>query len=216
MAPSKQGTTIVQDSQRTGGCTSAAHATRRFASLHLQLYHIPGPRHSNHGHIRLPPGHAACQCSYSPEIQGYTLCLPVGRADSCPLYLHIPSHCPTPCCQAPPPGVVIRLSTANPINMSKALIGKEAIGNVIIPTPQLLYAWQTDAYPHGERRTWMPAYSIPLVVVSTVLTALRLTLRLRKRGGGFGLDDVSNRNEPIPCRALLTSSRRSWSLRGYC
>jgi hypothetical protein len=75
--------------------------------------------------------------------------------------------------------------------MSKSLLGVEAIGNVIIPTPQILYAWQTNAYPHGERRRWMPAYAIPLVVASTILTCLRLTLRLRKRGGGFGLDDVS-------------------------
>lgn len=81
--------------------------------------------------------------------------------------------------------------------MSKNLIGVEAIGNVIIPTPQLLYAWQTDAYPHGERRTWMVAYAIPLVAVSTILTILRLTLRLRKRGGGFGLDDVSTMDERL-------------------
>lgn len=82
--------------------------------------------------------------------------------------------------------------------MSKQLAGVEAIGNVIIPTPEILYAWQTDAYPHGERRRWMAAYSIPLIVLSTILTALRLVLRLRKRGGGFGLDDVSRTKLPCP------------------
>ena len=74
--------------------------------------------------------------------------------------------------------------------MSAKLLGVKAIGNVIIPTPEVLYAWRTDAYPHGERRTWMPAAAIPLLVVSTLLTVLRLTLRLRQQGGGFGLDDV--------------------------
>ena len=74
--------------------------------------------------------------------------------------------------------------------MSAKLFSKQAIGNVIIPPPQLLHAWQTDAYPHGERRSWLPAASISLLVVSTLLTILRLVLRLRKRGGGFGLDDV--------------------------
>lgn len=69
-------------------------------------------------------------------------------------------------------------------------MGSKAIGNVIIPTPEILYAWQTDAYQHGVRRTWLPAAAIPLLVVSTLLTVLRLVLRLRKRGGGFGLDDV--------------------------
>ena len=76
--------------------------------------------------------------------------------------------------------------------MSAKLFSKKAIGNVIIPTPQILVAWQTDAYPHGERRTWLPAFAIPLLVISTILTALRLALRLRQRGGGFGLDDVRN------------------------
>ena len=78
--------------------------------------------------------------------------------------------------------------------MSAKLFSQKAIGNVIVPPPETLLAWQTDAYPHGERRTWMPAYAIPLVVVSTLLITLRLTLRLRKRGGGFGLDDVRNRH----------------------
>jgi hypothetical protein len=75
--------------------------------------------------------------------------------------------------------------------MSEQLMGVDAIGNVIVPPPEVLLAWQTDAYPHGERRSWMPAYSIPMLVFSTLLVALRLTLRMRKRGGGFGLDDVS-------------------------
>jgi len=75
--------------------------------------------------------------------------------------------------------------------MSKQLLGVEAIGNVVVPPPEVLLAWQTDEYPHGERRRWMPAYCIPMIVVSTLLVILRLTLRLRKRGGGFGLDDVS-------------------------
>lgn len=74
--------------------------------------------------------------------------------------------------------------------MSKQLLGKEAIGNVIVPPPETLIAWQTDAYPHGITRTWMPAYCIPLLVFSTILLAIRLTLRLRQRGGGFGLDDA--------------------------
>jgi hypothetical protein len=42
----------------------------------------------------------------------------------------------------------------------------------------------------------MPAYAIPMIVISTLLVALRLTLRLRKRGGGFGLDDVSCMEDP--------------------
>jgi len=70
-------------------------------------------------------------------------------------------------------------------------MGVDAIGNVIVPPPEVLLAWQTDAYTHGERRRWMPAYAIPMIVISTLLVALRLALRLRKRGGGFGLDDVS-------------------------
>jgi hypothetical protein len=81
--------------------------------------------------------------------------------------------------------------------MSAKLFSKKAIGNVIVPTPQILHAWQTDAYPHGERRTWLPAAAIPLLVVSTVLTVLRLALRLRKRGGGFGLDDVRGSELPL-------------------
>jgi len=80
--------------------------------------------------------------------------------------------------------------------MSAKLIGVKAIGNVIIPTPEILYAWRTDAYPHGERRTWLPAASISLLVISTILTALRLALRLRHRGGGFGLDDVCWNGSP--------------------
>lgn len=74
--------------------------------------------------------------------------------------------------------------------MSSNLLGVEAIGNIIIPPPEVLIAWQTDKYPHGERRRWMPAYSITLIVVSTILTFLRLILRLRRHGGGFGLDDA--------------------------
>jgi hypothetical protein len=74
--------------------------------------------------------------------------------------------------------------------MSEQLMGVDAIGNVIVPPPEVLLAWQTDAYTHGERRRWMPAYAIPMIVISTLLVALRLALRLRKRGGGFGLDDV--------------------------
>jgi hypothetical protein len=82
-------------------------------------------------------------------------------------------------------------------NMSAKLFSKKAIGNVIVPPPQILAAWQTDAYPHGERRTWLPAAAIPLLVVSTLLTVLRLVLRLRKRGGGFGLDDVRCNELPL-------------------
>jgi hypothetical protein len=62
MAPSKQGTTITQDLQRTGGSTSVVHDTRMLGSPHLQQYHLPGPWHLNHGHLRQPPGRT-CQCS---------------------------------------------------------------------------------------------------------------------------------------------------------
>ena len=81
--------------------------------------------------------------------------------------------------------------------MSAKLFSQKAIGNVIVPPPEVLLAWHTDAYPHGERRTWMPAYAIPLVVISSILVALRLTLRLRKRGGGFGLDDVCRQDNSL-------------------
>lgn len=74
--------------------------------------------------------------------------------------------------------------------MASHLAGVEAIGNIIIPTKEILYAWQTDAYPHGERRKWMPAYALTLIVISTILVILRLILRLRRHGGGFGLDDA--------------------------
>lgn len=92
--------------------------------------------------------------------------------------------------------------------MSKKLFASDAIGNVIVPPPEVLLAWRTDAYPHGERRTWITAFSIPMIAVSTVLVALRLGLRLRKRGGGFGLDDVSShRTRRARGRARLTVFR---------
>lgn len=81
--------------------------------------------------------------------------------------------------------------------MSAKLFAQKAIGNVVVPPPEILLAWHTDAYPHGERRTWLPAAAISLLVLSTILTILRLTLRLRKRGGGFGLDDVRLNESPL-------------------
>lgn len=67
----------------------------------------------------------------------------------------------------------------------------DAIGNVIVPPFEVLKAWQTPEYPHGERRDWMPAFAVPLLVLSSTLVVLRIVLRTKQRGGGCGLDDVS-------------------------
>jgi hypothetical protein len=42
--------------------------------------------------------------------------------------------------------------------------------------------------PH-DRRTWMPAYAIPLQVLTTILLGIRMLSRFSRSSGRLGLDD---------------------------
>ncbi|KAI7281445.1 hypothetical protein KC345_g4153 [Hortaea werneckii] len=48
----------------------------------------------------------------------------------------------------------------------------------------------TPNYDDPEESTWLPAYSITLTVASSIPILIRLFLRSRNEGGGFGLDDL--------------------------
>ena len=43
--------------------------------------------------------------------------------------------------------------------------------------------------PHN-RRTWMPAFSLTMLIAATLLLGIRLFSRIRRNAGTFGLDDV--------------------------
>ncbi|RMY44187.1 hypothetical protein D0865_10723 [Hortaea werneckii] len=51
--------------------------------------------------------------------------------------------------------------------------------------------WPTPNYDDPVERTWLLPYAVVLAAVSTVLVFIRWGLRLRKQGGGLGLDDVN-------------------------
>lgn len=51
-------------------------------------------------------------------------------------------------------------------------------------------AWPAPNLDNPVRRTWLVPYATTLAVLSTVLVAIRVGLRLAKKGGGLGLDDV--------------------------
>lgn len=51
--------------------------------------------------------------------------------------------------------------------------------------------WPTPNYVDPVERTWLLPYAVVLAGVSTVLVFIRWGLRLRKQGGGLGLDDVN-------------------------
>ena len=57
--------------------------------------------------------------------------------------------------------------------------------------------WPTPNYDDPVERTWLLPYAVVLSGVSTVLVFIRWGLRLRKRGGGLGLDDVSPSTQPL-------------------
>ncbi|KAI6816855.1 hypothetical protein KC332_g10210 [Hortaea werneckii] len=50
--------------------------------------------------------------------------------------------------------------------------------------------WPTPNYDDPVERTWLLPYAVVLSGVSTVLVFIRWGLRLRKQGGGLGLDDA--------------------------
>ncbi|KAI7486035.1 hypothetical protein KC357_g2810 [Hortaea werneckii] len=50
--------------------------------------------------------------------------------------------------------------------------------------------WPTPNYDDPVERTWLLPYAVVLSSVSTVLVFIRWGLRLRKQGGGLGLDDA--------------------------
>lgn len=79
-------------------------------------------------------------------------------------------------------------------------------GNLISITPEDLASWPKPNYINPEERTWLPAYSIALYAVSTVMVATRLWLRLAQKAGAIGLDDVS-----LFTAKLSTPSRRECS-----
>ena len=51
-------------------------------------------------------------------------------------------------------------------------------------------SWPPPNYVDPERRTWLPAYTITFLAVSTLLLAGRLWLRARGQAGPLGLDDL--------------------------
>ena len=63
-------------------------------------------------------------------------------------------------------------------------------GNIISITPADIASWPAPNYIDPVERTWLPAYATAFYAVSTVMVALRLFLRVTKKAGEPGLDDV--------------------------
>ncbi|KAI5362166.1 hypothetical protein Slin15195_G058170 [Septoria linicola] len=63
-------------------------------------------------------------------------------------------------------------------------------GNIINLTPADIAKWPTPNYDDPVRRHWMPEYAGVLYGIATLVVVTRLWLRMNKRAGGLGFDDV--------------------------
>lgn len=66
-------------------------------------------------------------------------------------------------------------------------------GNIATITPEDIASWPTPdyAHAHGDSRNWLTGFSAAWLGVSTALVFTRIGLRLMKKGGNLGVDDVS-------------------------
>ncbi|GAB7364898.1 hypothetical protein MBLNU230_g5689t1 [Neophaeotheca triangularis] len=63
-------------------------------------------------------------------------------------------------------------------------------GNIASIPESVIAQWPEPNYEDPETRTWLPALAVMMLFLSTVFVAIRMSLRWKKIGGNFGLDDA--------------------------
>lgn len=64
-------------------------------------------------------------------------------------------------------------------------------GNIASIPESVVAQWPEPNYEDPETRTWLPALAVMMLFLSTVFVVIRMSLRWKRIGGNFGLDDVS-------------------------
>lgn len=64
-------------------------------------------------------------------------------------------------------------------------------GNIINLSAEDIAAWPQPNYIDPHRRKWMPEFAGVLYGMATLMVGTRMWLRITKRSGPVGIDDVS-------------------------
>ena len=63
-------------------------------------------------------------------------------------------------------------------------------GNIQDISPAVIATWPEPNYKDPVTRDWMPEYAGVLQALTTLMVGTRLWLRVQKKAGALGLDDV--------------------------